>query len=182
MSKNKPNIILNYWRYNLRPDYIEGHSKSKFLVKIFNRFIDRDLCIRELGCNVGRNLKYLEQAGYKFTEGIEVNPIAIKNKICKSDIIETSIENYYLSKKGYSNVIFTMACFQHIPYNNDFVFELIQNASNMIITIENERHESWNHFPRNYQRVFTGMKQIYKKNCWNIKGLGRDFICRIFIK
>ena len=73
-----------------------------------------------------------------------------------------------------------MACFEHIHYDSNWVFDYIEKAADMIITIEDEKEKTWNHFVRNYKKVFKNKKQVYRRNNWNIKGLNRNFITRVF--
>jgi len=174
-------VVLNYWKNNYDPYYRSGKERSEFLLKLFKRYVNKDKKILEIGSNVGRNLKYLEDCGYKNLMGLEINAEAVKNKICKSNIICSSVEDYFSKSEIKYDVIYTMACFEHVHYDSDWVFEHIERATDTIITIEDEKERAWNHFVRNYKKVFKNKKQIYRRNNWNIKGLNRNFITRMFI-
>ena len=172
--------ILNYWKNNKSPYYQTGKERSEYLLKLFRKYANKDQKILEIGCNVGRNLKYLEDNGYKNLTGLEINPEAVKNKICKADIICSSVEDFFLKSKEKYAIIYTMACFEHIHYDSNWVFDYIEKAADMIITSEDEKEKTWNHFVRNYKKVFKNKKQVYRRNNWNIKGLNRNFITRVF--
>jgi SAM-dependent methyltransferase len=176
---------LNYWVTNKNYNFYKtGNNKSLFLLKLFNKYIDKDSHITELGCNVGRNLKFLYEDGYKNLLGVEINKEAIQNRICPKEIpvVNSSIEEYIKDfKHKQFDVCFTMAVFEHIHSNSELMFKEIDNMFHTIIIIEDEKHKSFNHFPRNYKKVFYERTQIYKKNLWDVKGLGKNFNARVFI-
>ena len=63
--------LLEFWRHpipgdgqNLPLDYLWGEERGQFLVGLIKRYVGLDAKILEIGCNVGRNLNYLFNAGY----------------------------------------------------------------------------------------------------------------------
>ena len=48
-------------------------DRSKKIVEFFEKYVDKDASILELGCSSGRNLKFLQEAGYKNVEGLEMS-------------------------------------------------------------------------------------------------------------
>ena len=63
--------LHQFWRHpgegsmNLPIDYLQkGEERSQFLVELINGYVEPNARILEIGCNVGRNLNYLFNAGY----------------------------------------------------------------------------------------------------------------------
>jgi len=74
--------LYQYWRhpgdkYNAPELYIYPVERSKFLLKFIKRYADFQASILEIGCNVGRNLNYLFNAGYKELGGVEISQEAL---------------------------------------------------------------------------------------------------------
>lgn len=174
--------IHEYWRNNKNINfYKQGINRSKYLASLFKRFVDKKASILEFGCNVGRNLAYLQMCGYNNLIGVEINKKAIDNKITTNYTYNYSIEDFVDYTKDMNfDIIFTMAVFEHIHPNSNWIFPEIEKMTKMIICIEDEKHESFNHFKRNYREVFKNSKQIYRNRCTFIPGLGSDFIARVF--
>ena len=53
-------------------------GRTRFLLKIADRFISKNDSILEIGCNVGRNLNALYLNGFRDLSGIEINERAIR--------------------------------------------------------------------------------------------------------
>ena len=181
---------------NLPSNYLQpagGERRSSFLCELIDSYtINKDNTILEIGCNVGRNLNYLFNAGYKKLSGVEISQDAIdmmkqvypemfnKSNICCSSI-EDIIKNF---EDNTFTVVFTMAALQHIHPTAKFIFyEMVRITSKYIITIGDEKEISWRHYPRNYKKIFEslGMKQIYQINC-KTEGLNSNFWARVFVK
>ena len=178
--KSKPEDCLNYWRNpseRNNPERYKKHSKrSQFLVDFFKENnIPLNASIMELGCNVGRNLNFLFNAGYKNLNGIDINPNAIKlmkeyypNLKAKTRVGE--LEKVLVrDKKGY-DVIFTMAVLHHIHQNNIWIFEHIARLADKLVIIEYKGDKK-----RNYKNIFenygfTILKQVTDENKVGIKG------------
>jgi 2-polyprenyl-3-methyl-5-hydroxy-6-metoxy-1,4-benzoquinol methylase len=150
-------------------------------------FVNPDDKILELGCNVGRNLHALYQAGYSNLHGVDINLDAIK-LLYKTypdlrAIIHHSTIQKFLIKDEHYDCIFTLAVLMHIF--DDWIFEHIsRKANNVIITIENEHANYWKCKPRNYQEVFEnlGWKQAHKLAGSENYQLSRKYIGRVFVK
>ncbi len=55
-------------------------------------------------------------------------------------------------------LIYTMTVLQHIHPRSEWIFsELARITKEYLITIENEKVESWRHFPRNYRLIFESL-------------------------
>ncbi len=145
--------------------------------------------ILELGTNIGRNLMMLMFGNYENLHGIELSEIAVQHMLDwfpKSQTIKIqigAIENLlYDIVQDEFDIVFTMAVFEHLPIESEYVFKQIANITKQyLITIEDEKCTSWRHFPRSYDKVFKplGMKQI--KVIKRFSGL-RTFVCRVFKK
>jgi SAM-dependent methyltransferase len=53
-------------------------SRSQSIINILSPLITTEHSILEIGCNIGRNLNHLWQAGYKSVRGIEISEHAVK--------------------------------------------------------------------------------------------------------
>ena len=189
--------IHAYWKnpddgFNKPIGYTKVNKRSEFLVDKIRPF-EKEIRILELGCNAGRNLNYLYQAGYKNLTGVEISQNAINQmQQSYSDLFNNitlfveSIENFLneSDEKNY-DLIFTMAVLEHIHKNSEWIFKkMVDRTNKYIMTIEDERSISWKHFPRNYYRVFKelGMKQVDYFDCSVIEGLHKGFYYRLFEK
>ena len=187
--------LRTYWinppeEANRPKSYLEGQQKSEYLVNLIKRFGSEDDSILELGCNVGRNLFYLWQSGYKNISGIEINEQALDiMRVSFPDINHQSIYNGSFedvipemeSKKF--DVIFSMAVLEHIHPKSNFIFkEMVRICKKYLITIEIEDSSSARVFPRNYQKIFEklGCTMVYQENLKN-RGIDLDsYTARVF--
>ncbi len=192
------NEIHQYWKdpsddMNPPEGYVDAKERSLFLIDIVKRYVSQDARIIEIGCNVGRNLNYLFQNGFKNLEAIEISEKAVQLLKKTFPDMAQHIEVYNMPveekiktfEKDRFDVVFTMAVLEHIHSESEWVFqEMVKMTKEYLITIEDEHHLSWRHFPRNYKSIFEplGMKQVEEINCKEIKGLGSHFQARIFKK
>ncbi len=173
-------------------DYTKRVEKSEFLFKQIQQFSPQ-MRILEIGCNVGRNLNFLFEKGYKNLSGIEISENAIEqmqivfpSMFNQIKVFNSSVEDIIKSPElDKFDLIFTMAVMEHIHSDSNWIFaELAKLSEKYIITIEDEKSISWKHFPRNYKKVFEkiGMKQIDYQDCSKIKGFHNGFYYRLFEK
>ena len=170
----------------------ENWPRSVQLCNIIRKLIpaEEEPSILEIGCNVGRNLIMLYFAQYSNLAAIEISHEAIclmrktfpasMNFDIKAGAVE---ERIYDIRDSSFDIVFTMAVLQHLPSESEHVFaELARVCDKYLITIEDEKHKSWRHFPRRYDTVFAdlGMKQV--KVIKKVDGLSSKFCCRIFRK
>lgn len=147
-----------------------------------------DASICELGCNVGRNLKYLSMQGYRQLHGVEVNELAIRETRSEVSNIHTynmSIERFYEPFVARQfDCVFTMAVLEHLPYTSNDVFREIALQTDVMITIEDELTRSERHFPRNYEKVFTelGMEAIFHEHPLKLELIHDGFHARVFAR
>ena len=125
MRKDQIDYWLNPTSENLPHTYFECKGRSRMLVHTVKNKIalESDRTIIELGCNVGRNLRYLETAGYIHLTGIDVNPKALDMVTSNSCLMLGPIEKVLPTILSPYGLVFTMAVLQHIPPENDKIFE-----------------------------------------------------------
>lgn len=185
--------LQNYWKHsdamNNPAGCFQGGERSEFLVSLVKQYVEPNASIIELGCNVGRNLHQLWQAGYKNLAGVEINEDAIrlmKERFPEMQpiIYRGSIEDRIKELQEY-DLVFTIAVLEHIHGDSEWVFPEIAKRAKMLIIIEGEKKTvSELHFPRNYKNVFeaSGLHQIYEKHLSQKEGLNTRFYARVFEK
>lgn len=159
-----------YDEHNSPIEYSKHTKRSEYLLSVLPRYVGKKESILEIGCNIGRNLNALSEAGYPNLTGIDINTKALKQskKIyphLKATLINNSMEDWVTDKKRY-DCVYTMAVMIHLPYESDWVFkEIARKAKHTLITIEDEENVTWKHFPRNYNKVFSrlGWKEIFSE-------------------
>ena len=178
---------IEYWTNptpeNLPHTYIPDNGRSDMLVNIVKNKIalETDRTILEVGCNVGRNLGYLERAGYTELSGIDVNKNALDMVQSKACLMNGPIEKVLPRIQQPYGLVFTMAVLQHIPPENDKVLGHIARLGKYnLLTIEDESYSSDRHFPRNYKTVFEklGLRQV--RGWKQLIGLNKTFVMRWF--
>ena len=184
--------IHSYWKapdeQNRTEWYLEGRERSEYLAKLLSRHLRPDAAILEIGCNVGRNLHYLLEAGFTNLTGIEINSeaIALLRKAFpdvaqRATLLVGPVERI-LPTLGNFDCVYTMAVLMHIhPKSETIVFEEMAKRAKLLVTIEEEVTRSWRCFPRNYQRVFEqyGLSQIEEPDCRGV-GLTEEYRARVF--
>ena len=195
-SRNK---LHQYWREprdesNLPQNYLVGREvRSQLLVKMIRRYASPNAKILEIGCNVGRNLNYLFEAGFKHLAGIEISQEAVRllkqaypEMAHNARIYTAPVEEMIQSIEDREfNVVFTMATFGHIHTESEWIFrETVRIAKDYLITIEAEGGRYWGHYPRNYRQVFEslGMKQVEVIDCSQVEGYSSNHMARVFKK
>lgn len=188
--------IHEYWRNpdkgNMPSAYFKGEERSLFLRDIITPYTGRNDHILEIGCNVGRNMNCLFQAGYWNLAGVEINDRAVmwlkqhyREMGDCSNIYVSSIEDIIEQFPGNNfNAVFTMATLEHIHPDSEWVFkEIARITGDYLITVEDELgYPHWRRFPRNYRKIFEtlGMTQVEEKDCGEVSGLSSNFIARVF--
>jgi SAM-dependent methyltransferase len=190
--------LFRFWQQpweggNLPEHYLRGKAKSRFLLQLIeNHSSDKNIKILEIGCNVGRNLNRLFEAGFRNLEAIEISEKAVKmlEKSFPEMAAIAKINNLPVEEKikefkdNEFDIVYTMAVLEHIHNDSKWIFPEIVRIAKTVITIEDEHGLSWRHFPRNYKKIFEllGMNQVYEMNCAKIDMLGSNFFARVFKK
>lgn len=162
-------MSLSYWKNpgpENRPEtYKYAPEKTDYLVRLVSTYCRPDARILELGCNCGRNLIGLHEAGFKNLWGWEVNEAACNLIPDYVSIVRGSFEErqkFFIP--NYYDLIFTMAVLCHLPPESEFVFPLMK--ARMIITIEPEDLESDRMWKRDYGIIFKalGMSEVFAES------------------
>ncbi len=192
--------LHDYWKEpndgaNQPEDYIAptGSRRSEYLVSVAKDVIPTTAPILEVGCNAGRNLNYLHNAGFKNLAAIEISENAVRLLRSNFPVLAAAatIHNRPLEEviktfaDGQFEFVFTMAVLEHIHSDSEWTFaEISRVAKKYLFTVEDEGCQSWRHFPRNYQEIFEpmGWKQVRTDVGEGVIGLGGAFVARLFAR
>lgn len=187
--------LHEFWRHPDASNDPEGYrdpvERSRFLLALVEPYLAPDARILELGPNVGRNLAYLFDAGYRDLTGIEINGDAIAllrqsypELGATATLIVSPIEDAIKDlPDGSFDLVFTMAVLEHIHPDSEWIFaEMVRIARSTLVTIEDERGTSVRHTPRDYRSVFEplGAHQVEERRLSDAEGLSSDFVARVF--
>lgn len=175
---------MSYWLSpgggNEAVDYWGKWDRSEFLYEFMRGVVPFGAEVMELGCNCGRNIKYLSDRGYTNIFGIDINAGAVA--FTKGlPIYCQSIEDFY---KGddIPEMVFSMAVLEHLPIESEWVFEKIAQ-SRYVLTIEDEARRGVINYPRNYKKIFEGLGMKEIRHQTEDTGLfERKFEARLFIE
>jgi SAM-dependent methyltransferase len=195
--------LADYWRDpwdagNRPRDYAASkpalQARSAFLLSLIERHAAGAETILEVGCNAGRNLARLYEAGHRDLHGVEINPRAIEHLrqefpdlAAAANLHVGAAEDVLpgLPDRGF-DVVYTMAVLVHLHPDGESVFdEIARLVDDTLITIEDERNDySWRHFNRDYRELFEGrlgLTQIDEIPCEPaLQGLSRSYTARVF--
>jgi SAM-dependent methyltransferase len=178
---------------NQPEDYLHAPlDRSRLLYRLLRRLELENPSLLELGCNVGRNLNYLQTCGLSRLSGIEINPRAIELMAQHYPLLFDRGRIYNLPAEdvlamfgdGEFDVVYTMAVLVHIHPDSEWIFaELARIAGRGIVLVEDEQVSSLWHFPRNYRNIFEalGFEQIHSESCAGIADLG-SYTARVFTR
>ena len=173
--------LHDFWRnperHNHRittEDYRGDADRSEKLVEIFNKYCSKDSRILELGCNVGRNLHHLYNAGFKNLTGLDICQNALNlgkefypDTVAKIPLICSTIEDYLVTtQKNSFDVVFTMTVLMHLHPSSVWIFnKLPQITTKQLIVVEEEGIMSETVFPYQFKEMFElfGMKQVHEE-------------------
>ena len=181
--------IHRYWRApddgsNQPRDYLDpkgGQARSEFLLSLVD--LPKDASILEVGCNVGRNLNHLYEAGYTNLTGIELSERAVeilRRQFPQLADIRVGAAEDILPTFDQFDLVFTMAVLVHIhPASEQAVFGELARIARQLIVIEDERSDSWRHFRRQYRPIFEGlgMRQVHEAKPVGLPG---SYVARVF--
>jgi SAM-dependent methyltransferase len=169
----------------------EALPRSAFLVGLVREVAPAPASVLEVGCNVGRNLNALLEAGYEDLTGIEINSGALdilrerKPRLAEHATLRNeSIEDAARTLRDREfDVVFTVAVLEHIHSSSEWVFgELARATGRGLITMEDERTVTWKHFARNYRDAFeaVGLRQVKEVPLGPEQALDEGFVARVF--
>ena len=176
--------------------YAEHPDRSRFLIERIDALAPRPESILEVGCNVGRNLQFLREAGFSTITGIELSAKALDTlrRVYPGLADAVTLVNQPAEEalrplaSGSFDLVFSMAVLVHIPPPGaDEVFEqMARVARRNIVTIEDEKLHTERHFPRDYERIFTrlGMRQlaVFDGSTMAKRDFTTDYVARVFEK
>ena len=186
-----------FWRdpdqVNRPEEYLAHDGRSVFLLEFLKPYLGADKEILEIGCNVGRNLAHLFDAGYGRLTGIEINTqalVVLRDRYpelgAAANLINAPVEEAIRGLPDeLVDIVFTMAVLEHIHPDSESLFdEIIRVTRSTIATVEDEHGVSRHHTPRDYREVFElrRMRQVAHRSLDADAGFGTPFEARIFVK
>ncbi len=187
-----------YWRNpwdgeNLPVDYLRPEARSSFFVSLVRKYAVPGAKVLELGCNVGKNLHFLFQAGFTRLTGVEISeaPLRLFRTSYPETAHHTTIHHVPIESviQQFSDrefdVVFTMAVLEHIHTESEWIFpEIARITGDLLITIEDEGEVSQRIFPRNYRQVFepAGLRHSEVIQCGEPEGFKPGIMARVYRK
>jgi SAM-dependent methyltransferase len=187
--------LHEFWRHPDAPNdperYREPVERSRLLLEVLSPYLSTESRILEIGPNVGRNLAYLFDAGYRDLTGIEINGDAIAllresypELGATATLIVSPVEDAIKDlPDGSFDLVYTMAVLEHIHPDSEWIFgEMLRITRSTLITIEDEHGVSVRHTPRNYRTIFEGLgaREVDERVASEADGLSSDFVARVF--
>lgn len=166
---------------------VEGAVRSRFLVDLLSRHAGSG-SVLELGCNAGRNLKHLHDAGWTDLAAIEVSATAVETlrrelpELASVPVTVGTLEDELPKVPDRAfDVVFSMAVLEHVHYDSDWLLAHVARvAARFVVTIENEEEVSDRTFPRHYGRVFEGLGLREVESTVRPPGAPDGFVARVF--
>ncbi|WP_416840332.1 class I SAM-dependent methyltransferase [Haloferax sp. DFSO52] len=130
--------------------YYGPNETSTSVRRLFERRLEPDAAILELGCGPGRHLASLRDHGFTNLHGIDINvdsfevmeetyPALAAAGTFYADAIEDVVTGF---DDGQFDAIYSIETLQHIHPDDEWVFEAVARAtSDLLVTVENEGDE-----------------------------------------
>ena len=157
-------------------------SRSQTIINMLSPLITKEDSILEIGCNTGRNLNHLLQAGYENVCGMEISEHAVKRLrteypcLAKTPVdlgpAELSIQKY---DSNSVDVIFTMSVLEHLHPDSRFLFkEIARVARKYVLAIEPKQGKrSHMQYPWDIKNEFTAAGLTYSDvKPWSVLWVG----------
>lgn len=157
--------LFEFWRQpapegNAPEGYIAATHRSQALVRLIAD-VPKDARILEVGCNVGRNLAYLHDQGWRRVSGVEISPHAVEllrttyPQLADCTIHLGAAEEVLPTLRDSYDLVFTMAVMEHIHPDSVGVFDDIARLGRTVLAIEPVLgHSSHRQYPHNVERLF----------------------------
>ncbi len=161
---DRPAVLHEFWRQNAPPgnvpaDYVRAVGRSKALLELLAD-LPTGARVLEVGCNVGRNLAHLHQAGY-VVEGIEINSSAVAllrhtypqladvtvHVGPAEDLLQQVPDNSF-------DLVFTMAVIEHIHPDSSVVFDRMAGIAPQVLAIEPPGSVTHRQYPHHIPTIF----------------------------
>jgi SAM-dependent methyltransferase len=139
-------------------------SRSQTIINILSPLITKEYSILEIGCNTGRNLNHLWQAGYEDLLGMEISEHAVRRLRTEYPRLSTTpvdIGPAELSIQKYNSksidVILTMAVLEELHPDSRFLFKEIARVARRYVLAIEPRHGKRSHmqYPWDIKSEFT---------------------------
>ncbi len=169
---------------------VQQNKRSKFLAELIKCYVEPAplTTVLELGCNVGRNLKFLRKNGYKNLTGVDINKAACgiaAGTVPGSTIVCDSIEHFSKVTKEQFSVVFTMAVLMHVRNSEINLFANIAKLSkDYLITLESEilKVNKRRNIGRNYEDIFEAYGFYQVEEIHPVPGMINAYTGRVFIR
>lgn len=186
-TMDRPEVLYEFWRQPTPPgnsshDYIRQVGRSMVLRELISD-LPETARILEVGCNVGRNLAYLHDNGYRQVEGVEINPHAVEllrttyPQLADVPVHVGPAEEVLpgLPDDGY-DLVYTMAVLEHIHPDHSTVFDEIVRIGRSVLAIEPSGGVSHRQFPHDIPKVFTsrGLRLVSARSMADFPETARD--------
>jgi len=184
---DRPTKLYEFWRQpepqgNRPQDYIRPVARSQVLLDLLGD-LPPDARILEVGCNVGRNLAFLYDHGYKLVEGVEINPHAVAllretyPQLADVPVHIGPAEEVLpsLPADGF-DVVYTMAVLEHIHPAHSVVFDEMVRVGRSILAIEPTGRKSHRQYPHDIPKIFgdRGMRLVSSPRMADLLDTNRD--------
>jgi SAM-dependent methyltransferase len=156
------------------PNAPQWSSRSQTILNALGHRISKDDSILEIGCNLGRNLNHLWQAGYRHLYGMEISEHAVRRmRVAYPALADVRVDigPAELSIKNYAtksiDVIITMATLEEVHPQSRYLFdEIARVVRKYVLAIEpKEGHRSHMQYPWDIPAEFSrvGLSLIESK-------------------
>ncbi len=157
-------------KYHPVPEtYLRSDGSTVALFSEVLPYLKKEDRILEIGCNVGRSLKYLHDLGFRNLSGIEIGVKAIElmektfpEVYADSQILVGDVSEIIrgLKTADYDLVFCHSVLVSIHPKFNDVFSQMARVSRKFVLTLENEG--SYTLYPRDFQRMFeqNGMKMV----------------------
>lgn len=139
-------------------------SRSQTILNALGPRLTKDDRILEIGCNTGRNLNHLWQAGYRHLSGMEISEHAVERMRVEYPAlaqvtVETGPAEASIKRHAAKSIdlVFTMATLEHLHPQSRYLFdEVARVARKYVLAIEpREGHRSHMQYPWDIAAEYT---------------------------
>lgn len=179
--------IRDSWRNpsarHAQENYVAGEARTRLIIDALSRHVE-PCSVLEVGCGPGRNLAALQAAGFSPLTGIDIAPDA--KRVMSETYPDLQVDLHIgpledvLPGLPPHDVVLCAGILMIVP-GEEALDMVAEKAQRFIVTVENERFYSKEHFPRDYKRAFgqRGFVQVESQSAGGIDGLPRGWHLRV---